>query len=234
MGTWVWKARLASRAAFCAASYPSISAVGSASAFGGGGESLVEGVAVFVHPVEDEVGGAVHDAEDAVDPVAGEAVTQGAHDRDGAGDGGLVVQLGAHLVRGLEQFGAVLGEQRLVGGDDVGAGVDGLQDVAACRFDAADQLDHDVGAEDQRVGVGGEEFLGQIDRARSVEVAHQDADEFQARAHPVGEFVAVVEQQARHLGSDRTTAEQGDAQIAVFDHRVVSFISSVARVDAAS
>ncbi len=57
-------------------------------------------------------------------PVAGEAVAQRPDDRDGAADRGLVVELGADLLGGREQLGAVGGEQRLVAGDDVGAGVD--------------------------------------------------------------------------------------------------------------
>ena len=106
----------------------------------GGGEGVLEALPRGVHPIEDEVRGAVDDAEDAFDPVAGEAVPQRADDGDRAGDGGLVVQLGADLLGGVEQLAAVGGQQRLVAGDHVGAGVERLQDVACaparCRRSA--------------------------------------------------------------------------------------------------
>ncbi len=45
-------------------------------------------------------------------------LAQRAQQRDRAGDGGLVVEVDAVLLGGRVQRGAVLGEQRLVGGDD--------------------------------------------------------------------------------------------------------------------
>ena len=56
-------------------------------------ERLVEAGAGGVHPVEDEVGGAVDDAEHAGDLVTGERLAQRPQDRDGAGDGRLVVEV---------------------------------------------------------------------------------------------------------------------------------------------
>ena len=65
---------------------------------GGGGQRLLEGVALAIHPVEDVVRRAVDDAEDAVHPVAGQRVAQRTDDRDRAADRRLVVQLGADLL----------------------------------------------------------------------------------------------------------------------------------------
>ena len=56
-----------------------------------------------VHLVEDEVRGAVDDAEHAADPVAGQGLAQRTQDRDGAGDGGLVVEVAVVLLGGGEQ-----------------------------------------------------------------------------------------------------------------------------------
>ncbi len=78
------------------------------------GEGVGELRAGGVHLVQDEVGGAVHDAQDPGDAVAGEAVADGAQDRDGAGHGCLVGQLDAGLVRRFVEGGAVLGQQGLV------------------------------------------------------------------------------------------------------------------------
>ena len=74
-----------------------------------------------VHLVQDEVGGAVDDAQHPGDPVTGQAVPDGAQDGDGAGHGGLVGQLDAGLVGFLVQGRAVLGQQGLVAGDHAGA-----------------------------------------------------------------------------------------------------------------
>ena len=73
-------------------------------------------------------------------------------------------------------------------------------------------------AEDERVRVGGEQVPREVGGARRVEVADGDSDELEARADPVGELVAVLEQERRHLGADRAGSEDGDSQIAVLDH----------------
>jgi hypothetical protein len=187
------------------------------------GERPLERVAVDIHAVEDEVGRAVDDAEDARDAVAREAVAERADDGDRAADRGLVVQLRADLLCGVEELGTVRREQRLVGGDDVGAGVDGLQDVGARRLEPAHELDHDVGAEDEALGVGRQQVPGDRRGALGLDVAHGDSDELEARAGAVGEFVAVLQQECGHLGADAAAAQEGDAEVAVLDHSL-SFI----------
>ena len=72
------------------------------------GEGVGELRAGGVHLVQDEVGGAVDDAQHAGDAVAGQAVADGPQDGDGAGHGGLVGQLDAGLVRLFVEGGAVL------------------------------------------------------------------------------------------------------------------------------
>ena len=47
------------------------------------------------HGVEDEVRGAVHDADNSRDAVPGKGLAQPVDDWDGASDGGLVVEVGA-------------------------------------------------------------------------------------------------------------------------------------------
>ena len=159
-------------------------------------------------------------------PVAGEAVAQRADDRDRPADRGLVVQLRADLLGDREQLGSVGGEQRLVGGDDVGARVHGELEVGARRLEAADQLDDDVGTEDQRLGVGGDQVLRDVGGALRLRVAHGDTHQLEAGADAAGEFVAVLEQQGCHLGSHGSGAEDGDTQVAVFDHVRHSHVSA--------
>ncbi len=184
----------------------------------GVGQRLGEVVAVLVHAVEYVVRGAVDDAEDAADPVAGEAVPQRTDDRDRAADRRLVVQLSTHLLRQIEELWAVIGHQRLVRGDDVGAGLQCLQDERAGGLDAADQLHHDVRAEDERLGVGGEELARDVGGTYGVQVPDGHADQLQARTRTGGELVAVLEQQRRDLRTDAAAAEDGDPEVAVLDH----------------
>ncbi len=153
-----------------------------------------------VHLVEDEVGGAVDDAEHAVDLVAGEGLAQRADQRDGTGDGGLVVEVPAVDLGGGVQGGAVLGEERLVGGDDRGAVLEGGGDEGAGGLDAADHLDHhvDVAAFDERGGVGGDQ--GGVDALPdAVRAADGDPGQFDRGADPRGEVGGVRRHDARHL-----------------------------------
>src|SRR3569623_2477897 len=76
----------------------------------------LEGQALLLHPRQDVIAGTVEDAVDALDSVAGEFLAHGAHDRNGAGDGGLEVERAAVLLGERGELDAVLGEQRLVGG----------------------------------------------------------------------------------------------------------------------
>ena len=87
------------------------------------------------------------------------------------------------------------------------------QDEAAGGVDAADDLDDDVGAGDELVGVGGEERG--VDRhvgAGPLRAAHGDADELERGADPGGEVVGVLDEPGRDGGPHDTAAEQRDAQ----------------------
>ena len=74
----------------------------------------------------------------------GQRLLQHADDRHDARHRGLEAQLDAVLARRRPQLLAVLGEQLLVGGDDVLAGRHGAQDVVARRIEAAHDLDDEV------------------------------------------------------------------------------------------
>ena len=119
--------------------------------------------ALLGHLGEDEVGRAVEDADHARERLAAQALTQGADERDAAGDGGLEQQVDALRVGDREQLGADVGEQLLVAGDDRLAGLERGRDQLAGGFDAADHLDDeiDVGILDDAHRVAGEHALRQ-------------------------------------------------------------------------
>lgn len=101
---------------------------------------------------------------------------------------------------GVVEGCAVLGEQRLVGGDDGRAVFEGGGDERTGGLDAADDLDDhvDVAAFDQGGGVGrdqrGVDALADLGRA-----ADGDPGEFHRGADPRGEVVGVRRHDARHL-----------------------------------
>src|SRR5205814_7955638 len=118
----------------------------------------------------------VEDALQRRDLVGGEALGECPDDRHPAGDGGLEADGPAGLAGGVEDGRAVLGQQRLVGGDDVLAGGQGVEHDLPGDAGATDQLDDDV---DGRVGegggrVGGEQVAGEFDGAGLVRVADDD------------------------------------------------------------
>src|SRR5690606_4295329 len=100
---------------------------------------------LLAHLGEDVVRGAVEDAVEAADAVGGKPLAQRLHNGDAARDGSLIADVDARGVGRMREAGAVVGEQRLVGGDDVFArgdgGFDQLQRYAGL---AADQLHDDV------------------------------------------------------------------------------------------
>ena len=115
-------------------------------------EDFLVGAAGFQHRARDEVAGAVEDAGDAFDFGADKAVAQYTDDRDAARDGGFEQEV--HVLLGGKggERNAVLGDQRLVGGDDMLAGLEGGFDgELGGAIGAADQFDEDV-----HIGVFGE------------------------------------------------------------------------------
>ena len=105
----------------------------------------VERQPLGLHAGQDVVAGAVEDAEDARHRIAGHRLAHRLDDRNAAGHRRLVVEQHALLLGDLGQRHAMLGQQRLVGGDDVAAGFERRLDRSARRPSvAADQFDEDV------------------------------------------------------------------------------------------
>ncbi len=109
------------------------------------GQHFFEFAAALAHHGQDVVAGAVEDAGDGVDVVAGQALPQGFDDRDAAGDRGLEAQGQTAALSQSGEAAAMHREQRLVGGDDGFAGSECcLHEGPGRAFGAADQLDHHV------------------------------------------------------------------------------------------
>ena len=81
------------------------------------------------------------------------ALLDDADHRDRAGDRGLEAELDAGLAGRLEELVAALRDELLVRGHDRLAGAQRPQHVVARRLDAADQLDDQVGAGEDRLEV---------------------------------------------------------------------------------
>ena len=107
-------------------------------------QRLGEGAVFAAHLGEDEVGGAVEDALDVVDLVGAQALVQRPDDGDAAADARLKQQLDPVFAGQLQQFGALLGDQLLVGGDDALAALQAAFDKAVGRVKPAHYLDDNL------------------------------------------------------------------------------------------
>jgi len=76
--------------------------------------------------------------------IACERLAQGADDRNAAADAGLEADRHSGLVGGPKKFLAMLGQQRLVAGDNIFARGECLQYQLAGRFDTAKQFDDNI------------------------------------------------------------------------------------------
>ena len=87
-------------------------------------QAFLERQLLALHAREHVIAGAVEDAVDARDGIAGEPLAQRLHDRDGAADRGLEIERDLVLLGERRQLDAVPRQQRLVGGDHRLAGLE--------------------------------------------------------------------------------------------------------------
>ena len=108
-------------------------------------EHVGKGAMLLEHLREDVVAGAVENAVDAPDFIAGERFPHGLDDRDAASDRRLEVEGNVVFLGKPRELSAVLGEQRLVGRHHMLARAQRRLDGGLGRtILAADQLDEDV------------------------------------------------------------------------------------------
>ena len=176
-------------------------------------QHCVEGLARPLHLAQHVVRGSIDDAVHAADAVRGQALADRAQDRNAAAHARLEGDVDTALGRGVEDLAAVLGQQRLVRGDDGLAGLDRGEDQAPRRAGAADQLDHDVDARvaHEAVGVGVKSDSAQLDAAVAREVEVRDPHQAQRRAEPPLDHRGIAREHLGHARADRPEAEQPDA-----------------------
>ena len=141
--------------------------------------------AFLLHPGQDVIAGAVEDAVDAVDGGAGQPLAQRLDDGDRSAHRRLVIQRAAVLLGGLRQPHAVLGDQRLVGGDHRLAGFQRGLDRRQRRIaGTAHQFDEavDAGIVGQRQRAFGPFDAAQIELALLHLRARGDGDDAHAAA----------------------------------------------------
>ncbi len=154
----------------------------------------------------------VDDAHNLRDPVARERLAQTVHDGDGAGDGGLVVEVRARRRRGGVELGAMGGEEGLVARDDARSRLEGPQDEGPRRLDAADELDDEIHPVDRLSRVGREEGAVDLGVAGRVDVADEDRADAHEGAGTGREVLGLFAQDADDLRTDGSGAENSDAQ----------------------
>src|SRR5206468_9811161 len=148
------------------------------------------------------------------DPVGDQAFLDRADQRDAAGHGRLEREGHPTPARLVVELGAVVGKERLVGGDHVLAGGERLQDEGPGRLEAADQLDDDVDrriVEDPR-GVRRHRKLGQVETlATAGDVDVGDRAEPQPAAGALFQGGALRVEDLDDAGADRAETEQSDS-----------------------
>ena len=102
------------------------------------------------------------------------------------------------------------GEQCLVRRDDIGSGVQGIQNVRARRLDSTHDLNHDVGAENERMRIRRKQLPRDIGRSGGIHVTNGNADKVKCCPHSSRKFLAVLEKESGDLCSHRAATEQGD------------------------
>ena len=163
------------------------------------GEHLGKVAALRLHLGQDEIAGAVEDAVDVADDVGRRTFAQALDDRDAAGHRRLELEWHAGPFGLLCQFQPVMGEHRLVRGDEAAPGgkrVAGQRQRRTVR--SADQFDHHIG-----LSMGGEcggvvdpVETRQIDAAILGPVAGGYRDDLDRAARAPGNQVAIGVQQA--------------------------------------
>ena len=115
---------------------------------------------------------------------------------------------------GLEQLGAAVGQQLLVGGDHRLAGLQGVEDQGPGRLDPADDLDHhiDVGIDHHGHGVGRQGALGHRGVALPGPAPHRHGGQLQVEPGAGRDAVAVLDEQAHQRPADVAAAQQPDPQ----------------------
>ena len=183
--------------------------------FLGLGEHLGEVAAAVPHGAQNIVAGAVENAEDAPNAIGGETLAQRLDDRNAAGDGGFVAKRGAGRLGGDGEFGAVVRNHRLVGGNQrFAAGQCRAAEIERNAVGSADQLDDgvDVGVAGQRHRVVVPSHIADVNAALTVSLARRDRRHLDAATAALGDEIGVLGEQFECAHAHRAKAGDANAQ----------------------
>ena len=163
----------------------------------------------FFHFAEDEVAGAVENAFDALDAIAGHALLEAGNNGNAAGDGGAVFEMAALGSGQPLQIDAVIGNEFLVGGDDAFAGFERAAHPGSGGIETAGELDN-------HVDIGGEHGIGVFapDDARGHPVDALARDPAIEDVRQLEALRLGLDENARHRAANGAKAEDRDAQMA--------------------
>ena len=178
-------------------------------------EDHVEGKPLVLHPREDVVAGAVQDAVDRLDVVAGEALAQDADDRNAAAHRRAEVDVDAVRLRRVEDLLAVLREKLLVGRHDALLRVERVEDELLRNARAADRLDDnpDLGIGDRRRRVRRQHFLRHGNAAVRRDVEIRDLPKDDVDAETPRHHLAMLQKPVRDARADGAEPENANSDL---------------------
>ena len=145
---------------------------------------------------------------DPFDAVGGQSLAQRLDNGNATGDRRLERDHHALFLCRCEDFGAVRGQQGLIGGDDMLAIVDGLQYQLFRNRIAADQLDHDIDIRIRynfiRIGRDSHPFPRELARLLQVAIGNHANDN--APAGPARDFFLVAFEHGIRTATDSAYA----------------------------
>ena len=152
---------------------------------------------------------------DGLDVIADEGLADRLDDRDAAGDRRLEEDRHLVLGGGVENFAAVLGEQRLVAGDDDLAALDGAEHEAQAFLLLAHEFDDDLdrGIIEQVLPVGGDQFRRDGDAAVLFRIAQGDLFDVEFEAEPLPEQGAILRQVFEDTCADIAQSRESDGEV---------------------
>src|SRR5690606_38878 len=131
-------------------------------------------------------------------------------DRNTTGHSGFEGHHDATLVSSGKNLVAMLGQQRLVGGDHVLALGNGFHDPLACQGVATHQLDHniDLGVAHHIHAVCGQGDLVPHQRACLFQVTHSNSDHLNTATGAASDFICIAFQYVPGAAANHTQTQQ--------------------------
>ena len=166
------------------------------------------------HLRQNEVTRPVENRFDRRDLISGQRTPQNGNDRNASGDGGLERNRSISCTGEIEQFFAMLTQQRLVGRDDIFTRFEKRPHHRPGRIDPADQLhgDVDLGIVEHAGKIIGEDPIRQRDIARFADVLYNDTAEHNRPTGSPGQSRGVVVQNPRDTSSHGAHSDQSNCQ----------------------